>query len=137
MALRKLSLFTKLQENALNWRKNGYAGTDFPLIGELLRWQFEGAATSGGENGDPVLKYLREPQFQALEIYWYVRVVKKTPHIMELYKDLFPDKTDFAEALGLPLSEATLRYIPSLDTIIEKEIKDQERARENRLEAVL
>ena len=135
MALRKLSLFKSLQENALNWRKNGYAGTDFPLIGELLRWQFEGAATSGGENGDPVLKYLREPQFQALEIYWYVRVVKKTPHIMELYKDLFPDKTDFAEALGLPLSEATLRYIPSLDTIIEKEIKDRERARENNLEA--
>lgn len=135
MALRKLSLFKSLQENALNWRKNGYAGTDFPLIGELLRWQFEDAATGGGENGGPVLKYLREPQFQALEIYWYVRVVKKTPHIMELYKDLFPDKADFVEALGLQLSEDTLRYIPSLDTTIEKEIKDRERARENRLEA--
>lgn len=135
MALRKLSLFKSLQENALNWRKNGYAGTDFPLIGELLRWQFEDAATGGGENGGPVLKYLREPQFQALEIYWYVRVVKKTPHIMALYKDLFPDKADFVEALGLPLSKDALPYIPSLDTIIEKEIKDRERARENNLEA--
>ena len=55
-------LFEKLRDDTLKWRKEGYPCQDYLLIGEVLRYQFE------GEAGDRVhLKYLREPQFQSLE----------------------------------------------------------------------
>ena len=46
---------------------------------------------------------LRPPQLRALEAYWYLRLVKNTPHIANLYADEehFPRATDRLEALGL------------------------------------
>lgn len=77
-------LYEKLREDTLNWRKEGYPCQDYPLIGEVLRHQFE------GEAGDRVhLKYLREPQFQSLELYWYIRLVLDTPHIVDLYRHYY------------------------------------------------
>ena len=35
-------LFEKLRDDTLNWRKEGYPCPDYPLIGEVLRYQFEG-----------------------------------------------------------------------------------------------
>ena len=69
-------LFEKLRDDAENWRKDGYPCSEYPLIGEILRWQFEGDAEERG-----ALKYLREPQFQSLEVYWYLRLVtRNTAH---------------------------------------------------------
>ena len=76
-------LFEKLRDDTLNWRKDGYPCQDYPLIGEILRYQFEGEADDRVQ-----LKYLREPQFQSLELYWYLRLVLKTPHIVDLYTTL-------------------------------------------------
>lgn len=92
-------LFENLRDDTLKWRKDGYSCPDYPLIGEVLRWQFE------GEAGDRVrLKYLREPQFQSLERYWFLRLVLKTPHIVDLYKHYYDtgDIRDFCEAFGIP-----------------------------------
>ena len=74
-------LFEKLRDDTLNWRKEGHPCPDYPLIGEVLRYQFEGEPQEGIS-----LKYLREPQFQSLELYWFLRLVRKTPHIVDLYK---------------------------------------------------
>ena len=69
-------LFEKLRDDVHNWRKEGYPCPDYPLIGEILRYQFE------GEPPEQIsLKYLRDPQFQSLELYWFLRLVRKTPHI--------------------------------------------------------
>ena len=37
-------LFEKLRDDTLKWRKEGYPCQDYPLIGEILRYQFEGEA---------------------------------------------------------------------------------------------
>ena len=110
-----LHLFEKLRDDTLKWRKDGYPCQDYPLIGEILRWQFE------GEAGDRVhLKYLREPQFQSLELYWFLRLVLKTPHIVDLYKHYYDtgDIRDFCEAFGIPLTPNDLIYITNVDAVI-------------------
>ncbi len=109
-------LFEKLREDTLNWRKDGYSCSEYPLIGEVLRYQFE------GEAGDRVqLKYLREPQFQSLELYWYIRLVLETPHIVKLYRhyyDTTGDIRDFCEAFGIPVTPNEAMLIPNVDAII-------------------
>lgn len=109
-------LFEKLRDDAQKWQEEGYPCADFPLIGEVLRWQFVEEPQEKG-----VLKYLRQPQFQALELYWYLRLVRKTPHIVQLYKHYYSDApSDFFEAFGIPLEPAELQWIPSVDAVIEK-----------------
>lgn len=58
-------LYEKLRNDAEKWRKTGYSCSEYPLIGEILNWQFDSNSPEEGQ-----LKYLREPQFYALEIYW-------------------------------------------------------------------
>ena len=81
-----------------------------------VRHQFE------GEAGDRVqLKYLREPQFQSLELYWYIRLVLETPHIVKLYRHYYEtgDIRDFCEAFGIPLSPQELILNWDVDTVID------------------
>ena len=110
-------LYEKLRDDTLNWRKEGYPCQDYPLIGEVLRYQFE------GEAGDRVhLKYLREPQFQSLELYWYIRLVLDTPHIVKLYRhyyDTTGDIRNFCEAFGIPITDNEAMLIQNVDTIID------------------
>ena len=47
------------------------------------------------------LRYLRRPQFRAVETYWYLRLVRKTAHIFDLYRHFFPRPRELREALGL------------------------------------
>ncbi len=110
------SLFEKLRDDAQKWQEEGYPCEDFPLIGEVLRWQFVEEPQAKG-----ALKYLRQPQFQALELYWYLRLVRKTPHIVALYKHYYSDDNrDFFEAFGIPMSPDELQWIQSVDAVIEK-----------------
>lgn len=66
---------------------------DYPAIGELFDW------AQDDETGH--LRYLRPPQLRALEVYWYLRLAEGTPHIIDLYEKLFPQKADLLKALGL------------------------------------
>ena len=125
-------LFEKLRDDTLNWRNEGYPCPDYPLIGEVLRYQFEGEPQEGIS-----LKYLREPQFQSLELYWFLRLVRKTPHIVDLYKHYYSDdKRDFFEALGIPIYPTELQWIPDVDTVIEKVKNDPEFVRQKRIDPV-
>ena len=123
-------LFEKLREDTLNWRNEGYPCPDYPLIGEILRYQFE------GEPPEQIsLKYLREPQFQSLELYWFLRLVQKTPHIVDLYTHYYSDdKRDFFEAFGIPVDPAELQWIPDVDSVIEKVKNDPEFVRQKRID---
>ena len=125
-------LFEKLRDDTLNWRKEGYPCSDYSLIGEVLRYQFE------GEPPEQIsLKYLREPQFQSLELYWYLRLVLKTPHIVDLYKHYYSDdKRDFFDAFGIPMDPTELQWIPNVDAVIERIKNDPEFVRQKRIDPV-
>lgn len=126
-------LFEKLREDTLNWRKEGYPCQDYPLIGEILRYQFEGEAEDRVH-----LKYLREPQFQSLELYWYLRLVLKTPHIVKLYRHYYDtgDIRDFCEAFGIPISPQELILIRDIDTIIDLVKNNPEFVKQKRIDPV-
>lgn len=87
-----MHLYQILQQQVDQWRKNGYAHAEYPVIAEILEW----AATPSGDGFR-----LRPPQVRALETYWYLRMREETPHIMDLYQHLFPKKSELLEALGL------------------------------------
>ncbi len=124
-------LFENLREDTLNWRKEGYPCQDYPLIGEILGYQFEGEVEE-----NIILKYLREPQFQSLELYWFLRLVRNTPHIVELYKHYYPDKRDFFEAIGIPIDPNQLQWIQNVDMVLQKIKNDPEYVKENQLNPV-
>ncbi len=126
-------LFEKLRDDVQNWRKKGYSCPDYPLIGEILRYQFE------GEADDRVhLKYLREPQFQSLELYWYLRLVLNTPHIVKLYRHYYDpgDIRDFCEAFGIPISPQELILIRDVDTVIDLVENNPEFVKQKRIDPV-
>ena len=125
-------LFEKLRDDVRNWRNEGYPCPEYPLIGEVLRWQFEGEAEERVH-----LKYLREPQFQSLELYWFLRLVQKTPHIVHLYKHYYSDdKRDFFEAFGIPIDATEFQWISNVDTVIEKVKNDPEFVRQKGIHPV-
>ncbi len=79
------------------WRAEGYPCSDYPALAEILEWARE------TESGN--LRFLRRPQLRALETYWYLRLVEKTPHIFDLYCKLYPPDENIGgllEALGIP-----------------------------------
>ena len=127
-----MELYEILRDNAEQWRKEGYPCADYPLIGEILRWQFEGDAEERGP-----LKFLREPQFQSLEIYWYLRLVQQTPHIVKLYKHFYGDDIPvFCEALGVRISSDALQFITSPDQIIDTVKNNTDFVKANALDTV-
>ena len=127
-----MELYQKLSDDAEKWRKEGYPCLDYPLIGEILRWQFEGDTEERG-----ALKYLREPQFQSLEVYWYLRLVRETPHIVDLYKHYYGnDISVFCDALGVRISSDALRFIKSPDQIIDMVKTDDDFVRDNASDVV-
>ncbi len=125
-------LFDDLRQSTLEWRKCGYACDEYPLIGEILCYQIETEA----QEDSPILKFLRESQFLALEVYWYVRLKLKTPHIINLYKHYYEDdKRTFFNALGVPISEDALEWA-QIDDVIEKVKNDLNFVSQRRIQAL-
>ncbi len=89
-----MHLYEILAQSSGQWRKDGYPSDEYPVIGEILDHQTD------PETGS--LRYLRTPQLRALEVYWYLRLVKGTPKIFDLYKDLYASKAELLTALGIP-----------------------------------
>lgn len=125
---------SKLRERIEQWRKEGYI-CDYPVISEILQYNLVGAGDEG-----QTLRYLRRAQFEALETYWYLRLVEKTPHIFELYTRLYDDPVKLLQALGISLpKEDLIRILGSgggLNTLFDKVKQDDAFAKANKLEAV-
>ncbi len=82
-----------LAEKVAEWRTGNYSYPNFPSISEILEF-----ATDNPTNGR--YRYLRSAQFKALEIYWYLSLVEKTPKIPQLYERLYPKARGRREAMG-------------------------------------
>jgi type III restriction enzyme len=79
------------------WKADNYSSPQFPVIAEILEWAHN--AEAGG------LRFLRRPQLQALEAYWYLRLVEQTSHVFDLYQRIYPPDQNIArllDALGIP-----------------------------------
>lgn len=81
------------------WRATGYPCPAYPAIAEILLYQTDQQTNE--------LRYLRTPQLRALETYWYLRLIERTPQVGELYRrfrerGLFARKQDLVDALGVP-----------------------------------
>lgn len=110
----------------LDWQNGGYKNENYSTIKELLQFQRE----------NDVLRYLRQPQFEAIETYFYLRLTEKTPKIFDLYKQLFPSKKELREALGIIKNQEISDLIENEENIFEKIITDLNFVKRNKLEAV-
>lgn len=126
-------LFDRLAKDAEKWRSDGYPCPEYPLIGEILRHQ---CATAPGDDRLH-LRYLRDAQFRALEVYWFVRLQKATPRMMDLYENYYAGQTgEFCRALGLPIQQQELQWVPNVDSIITRITGDKDFVKEKKIEAV-
>jgi type III restriction enzyme len=111
------------------WRTDGYPSSDYPAIAEVFEWSRD------DETGS--LRFLRRPQLRALETYWYLRLVEKTPHVFDLYRRLFPHPPDLMSTLGL--TSATLMrqlFGQPVETLWERIKSDNAFVRQHRLESL-
>lgn len=118
------NLYQKLKLDVTNWRQQGYPSS-YPAIATILQHN---------QNN-----FLRKAQFEALETYWYLRLVKNTPNILELYKEYFQGR-DLLKALGISLSEEDLTDLllagGGIDAIFEKVKTDNTFVKKYKLEAL-
>ena len=123
-------LVNDLKRSVKQWRQRGYSCEDYPLIGSILDYQAE------KQEDFLTLKFLREPQLLALEVYWYVRLILRTPKIIDLYKYCYgEDKEAFFDALGVPISEDALKFA-EIDRIIEEVREDETFVKNKKIQAL-
>lgn len=85
-------MYQAIAERVAQWRAAGYPCERYPAIAEIF---------AHAREDDGSLRFLRPPQFHALEAYWFLRLVLNTPSIPALYEQLFPKAKDRRVAMGL------------------------------------
>ena len=120
-----MNLFEILVEKTKEWRDNNYQSDDFPAISEILLFAKE----------DSKLRFLREPQFRAMEVYWYLRIKQNTPDFISLYKTMFPKRSDFLQALNIDKKEEIKQMIFDDEDYLERIKTDDEFVKRNNLES--
>jgi len=100
-----MHLYQYLRQQVDAWRAAGYPCDAYPAIAEILDYATLPEST--------VRRFLREPQLQALETYWYLRLVAGTPHVFDLYRRAYPRTTELLEALRIdsdPIKDYVMDY---------------------------
>ncbi|MGE3189964.1 MAG: restriction endonuclease subunit R, partial [Vicinamibacterales bacterium] len=124
-----MSLHERLRAEVLAWRATGWTHEAHPAIGEVLEW-------AQGTEGNP--RFLRSPQLAALETYWYLRLVRGTPHVSDLYAALFDDPAEQMQALGLDHPELAREALRSggLEGLLDRVRTDDDLVKRFKLEAL-
>jgi hypothetical protein len=120
-----------LANRTREWRERDYYCEPFPAISEILRYQF----IDDGAKKD--MHFLRPPQFRALEVYWYLRLIEKTPHIFDLYKHAFKKPTELLTSLGMTNSSIRdYAFNEGIDTLWDRIKTDNQFVKDFKLEAL-
>lgn len=110
-----LSIIAKIKDDVLDWRNSNYKNTFF-AIKEILNFQ---KIESHNDSIERQYKYLRKAQFEVIETYLYLRFIKKTPKIIDLYKHYYPIPQDFTKALNINhIPEHSFKYIKNIDDVL-------------------
>ena len=120
-------------EKVTAWKQAGYPCEAYPVIAEILEYQTIQAVPDAPVES----RYLRGAQIQALTTYWYLRLVKGTPSMLDLYKEVYPAKSDLRKALGLT-SEAIRDVIEDigLEGLLAKVREDDSFVKTHKLETL-
>ncbi len=114
------------------WRVNRYPCADYPVIGEILDY------ARLPESGD--LRFLRRPQFRALETYWYLRLIEGTPKIPDLYSRYFTKPTERLAALGVRIKHQRVTEIllneGGVDQLLRRVTNDNTLVKDLKLESL-
>ncbi|MDO9300734.1 MAG: hypothetical protein Q7T89_05090, partial [Anaerolineales bacterium] len=123
-----MNLYEALAMHVAEWRQDKYKHEKYSAIAEILEW---------AQNPDVSAFRLRAPQFRALETYWYLRLKENTPHILDLYKQVFTKNTERLNALGMNHPDL-IGYAAdySFDDLIKKIRDDDAFVKQYKLEAV-
>jgi hypothetical protein len=117
-------IYEKLKTKVTEWRKKGYP-CKYPEISEIFVYIKEKG-------------YLRKAQVEALEHYWYVRTVLKTPKIKELYQTFYKS-TELLGALGIPYDKKEVAEVlidGGLEGVFQKIETDDELVKKYKLEGL-
>ena len=102
------SLYQKLKQDVEEWKRQGYPSS-YPSISTILQYNQS--------------NFLRKAQLEALETYWYLRLIKNTPKIFDLYQQYFEGE-DLLDALGVILSQEDWKKIAlsrgGIESVIER-----------------
>jgi hypothetical protein len=123
-----MHLYEILAQRVDQWRSQSYPHPEYSTIAEILEW-------SANPEGDGFR--LRPPQLRALETYWYLRLIENTPHIFDLYRQLFIKQTELLEAFGLgqsSIKDYVMDY--GLESLFDRIRTDDEFIRSYHLEAL-
>lgn len=122
-------LHQQIASRVAAWRAESYVCTEYPAIAETLDW------AQVPETGHA--RFLRRPQLRALETYWYLRLIEKTPHVFDLYRKFYPKQSEMLSALGLDHSEIK-EYVldEGLDALFNRIKTDDEFVRDFDLESL-
>jgi type III restriction enzyme len=123
------SLHQRIASRVDAWRSTDYFAEDHPAISEILEWS--------REPDTEALRYLRGPQFRALEVYWYLRLCEDTAHVFDLYRGMFTKQSELLDAFGLEgdvFREIVLD--DGADALWERVRADDEFVRKHHLEAL-
>ncbi len=123
-----------LSKKVDEWRKNNYS-SNFPVLSEILNFNY----VEDGD-GNKIPRYLRRAQIEALETYWYLRIIEETPLMKDLYKKLIPDLSQLLKSLEINLSQDEIIRLSTegqlFDAIVSKIETDDDFVRKNNLETV-
>jgi type III restriction enzyme len=124
-----INLHERLSSAVTSWREAGYPAGEHAAISEIFDWARD------PENGQ--LRYLRAPQLRALETYWYLRLVEKTPHVLDLYRRHFQRQSELLAALGLDQEALTTVVLDeTIDGLWNRVRRDDDFVRSFRLESL-
>jgi type III restriction enzyme len=102
------SLYQKLKQDVEEWKRQGYPSS-YPSISTILQYNQS--------------NFLRKAQLEALETYWYLRLIKNNPKIFDLYQQYF-EGGDLLDALGVILSQEDWKKIAlsrgGIESVIER-----------------
>jgi len=94
------SLYQLIKNDAVNWRQDNYL-FEYVELKEILNYQWI-------DDNKTTLRYLRMPQFEAIEVYCLLRFVKNTSHIIDIYKSYHSKANDLLKALNIQLEQEDL-----------------------------
>ena len=114
-----MTIIQKIQTDVKIWRESGYP-TAISQVKEILNFQQTASSKQ--------YKFLRKAQFWAIETYLFLRFVKNTPKIIDLYKNYYSLPQEFCKALGANhIQEESFEFIDTIDKVLQSIDKNKDK----------